>query len=303
MKSPTILLVEDNPITRKMMRVTLTTAGYSVVEAAEGETAFERAADGPDLIVMDLLLPDADGLELARRIRTHPRGAEIPIICCSGFLPKVEQASRLGTVFTDYLFKPVEPWGLLQAVERCLPLRSPTSDQPGAGRRVLLADDDPLQLKLAKVHFERAGFTVTTAADGLEALQIARVSAPDVIVSDVLMPHSDGFSLSRAVRQDPGLTRVPVVLISSVYLEEADRELARMAGAQALLIRTADCAEAIKAALASLTEPLAELSPVAEHVREKYLERVLTQLERHANLNQNLLNRLALGRVLRMGEE
>lgn len=86
MNSPSILVVEDNATTSKMMRIALQSAGYSVVEAANGRAALEHIeSHPPDLIIQDLVLPDLDGLQLAQRIRALPAGRKIPLIALSGF--------------------------------------------------------------------------------------------------------------------------------------------------------------------------------------------------------------------------
>src|SRR5438045_1362852 len=71
------------------------------------------------------------------------------------------------------------------------------------GRRVLVVDDDPLQLKLLRIHLEHMGFEVATATGGAEALDQLQRMAPDAIVSDVLMPGLNGFQLCHSIRQDP----------------------------------------------------------------------------------------------------
>lgn len=101
MKPPAILVVEDNPVSRKMVRVALETDGYLVVEAPDGRAAltlFETAA--PDLVLQDLLLPDMDGFELVRRLRALPRGDEVPIVALSGFLSGMEEAQVQTTGFS-----------------------------------------------------------------------------------------------------------------------------------------------------------------------------------------------------------
>ena len=112
---------------------------------------------------------------------------------------------------------------------------------------LVVADDDPLQLKLAVRHLELAGFTVIPAVDGAQALALVRTAAPDVVVSDVVMPELDGFRLSEELRADAALAHIPVLLITNSSLDPADRMLAKRAGARDLIVRTPDFADVITA--------------------------------------------------------
>ena len=120
--------------------------------------------------------------------------------------------------------------------------------------RLVVADDDPIQLKLAVRRLELAGFTVRAAADGAIALDLIRAEPPDVIVSDVVMPNLDGFGLSEAVRTDPALAHVPVLLITNSSLDPSDRLLAKRSGARDLIVRTPDFADVIAGIRALITK-------------------------------------------------
>ncbi len=119
--------------------------------------------------------------------------------------------------------------------------------------RLVVADDDPLQLKLAVRRLELAGFTVRAAADGAIALELIRAEPPDVVVSDVVMPNLDGFALCEAVRTDPAIAHVPVLLITNSSLDPSDRLLARRSGARDLIVRTPDFADVIAGIRALIT--------------------------------------------------
>ena len=82
-------------------------------------------------------------------------------------------------------------------------------------RTVLVVDDDPVILRLLEVNFEMEGYAVRTATDGIEGLQVAKVEAPDVIVSDVMMPRMSGLELVRGLKDDPTTARIPVILLSA----------------------------------------------------------------------------------------
>ncbi|MBI4492398.1 MAG: response regulator [Chloroflexi bacterium] len=290
---PTVLIVEDNPITRKLVRVTLEAAGYGVLEAQDGRTAIELMGRHlPDLVLQDLILPDLDGFELVKRLRALARGAEVPILAFSGFVGKSEQDWILQQGFSDFLCKPVEPSQLVHAVGAYLPMAEPGQEQPGHGHRILVAHDDPIQLKLLRIHLEQVGFRVTTAGDGAEALEQARRSPPDAIVSDVLMPRLDGFRLCQAVRADQELAHVPVILVSAAYTEEEDQRLAQAVGASAFVLLTPDLRHVVESLLANLREATPRPALPAEALGEQYTHRVVHQLERQADLNVELARRL-----------
>lgn len=295
MKAQKILLVEDNPTTREILRVTLESWGYTALGAPDGRTALELMKDHtPDLVLQDLLLPDMDGFELVSRLRALPGGSEVPILACSGLLSKLEEARSLQVGFSGFLFKPVEPSRLLQTIQAYLAPISASPEMAGQGRRVLLAEDDPIQRKLLGVHLSQLGFQVVTAEDGLEALKQARRSPPDAIVSDVLMPGLDGFKLCLAVRQDPRLEKVAVILTSAVYLEEADRRLGRQVGANAFVTRTPDLKELKETVLRNVGKETPKPSVPTEVLTEEHSHRVIRQLERQAAMNAGLARRCSL---------
>lgn len=113
--------------------------------------------------------------------------------------------------------------------------------------KLLLVDDDPLQRKLAVRRLQMAGHEVATAEDGAQALALLRDDRPEAVVSDVVMPNLDGFALCEAIQADEELRGIPVILITNSSLEDADRLLARRAGARDMIVRTPDFADVIKA--------------------------------------------------------
>jgi PAS domain S-box-containing protein len=293
---PTILVVEDNEITRKLVRVTLVGEGYAVLEAPDGRTAVELTRTGhPDLILQDLLLPDVDGFDLLNQLRALPEGAAIPIVAFSGFLSRLESARALSRGFTDFLPKPLEPSRLVQSIAAYLPAAVAANEQRGRGQCILVADDDPVGLKLTTTHLERLAFEVVTARDGAEALRLARHSPPDAILSDILMPKMDGFQLCLAVREDPGLKHLPVVLCSANYIEDWDRRLAERVGASATITRDPNMEEAVEAVIDCLDRSMAP-PPQGEPdmLEAERLYRVVRQLERQVSANAGLVQRVSL---------
>jgi PAS domain S-box-containing protein len=286
-----ILVVEDNPTGLKTVRVTLEKAGYAVREARDGRSVLEMMTQRPDLIIQDLVLPDIDGFQLVRKIRGLPGGADIPIIAYSGLMTRLEEARSIEAGFTDYLFKPIAPERLLEIVEVYLPSRD-GHKKVGGGRRLLVVDDDPIHLRLTKIRLERAGFTVQTAEGATEALSLAQQSPPDLILSDVLMPKMDGFQFCLAVRGDARLAPIPVLLFSASYDEETDRQLAREAGANGLVLKSPGFETIVDAVTSTLAAPPRSAAASVPVLGEDYTRRLAQQLDRQMMLATNIRRRL-----------
>jgi CheY-like chemotaxis protein len=115
-----ILLVEDDDVTRELMRMTLAREGYAVVAAEDGVRGYELAAETrPDLIITDIYMPAADGVHLVRRVRDTPDIAATPILVTTGF-GTGSATFTLATGADAYEPKPVDPVSMLASVRRLL---------------------------------------------------------------------------------------------------------------------------------------------------------------------------------------
>ncbi len=120
---PTILVAEDSEDSREMLQVLLRTKGYRVIGAGGGKEAVEVALkQTPDLVLLDLELPQLDGLSVARDLRRHSNFQNVPIIILSGHDPMEHKQSALDAGCTDYLLKPVDFAKLDEILENEVPL-------------------------------------------------------------------------------------------------------------------------------------------------------------------------------------
>jgi len=151
---------------------------------------------------------------------------------------------------------------------------------------ILLVDDNELQRKMIRVHLEHAGYQVICAATGRQALELARQAPPDLVVSDVVMDDLDGFGLCRRMREHPALDHIPILLLSSHYRQDSDRQLARSIGASELMERTPDLARELAWIRDTLAHPEHPRPPV-RRTHEIYEE----QLDASSKLATKLLAR------------
>ena len=108
-----------------------------------------------------------------------------------------------------------------------------------AGETILIVDDVPVNLKLAGAVLQREGYTVQTANDGEQALEMLQTMRPDLILSDIQMPIIDGFELTRRVKQDERLRDIPVVALTALTVQTGE-EKAREAGFDGYLTKPID---------------------------------------------------------------
>lgn len=118
---PLILIADDRPSSRELLRLVLERAGYEVMEAADGEQALDRARTGnPDLILLDLQMPGLDGYGVLAALRNEPRFEHLPVLALTASAMRGDREKIMEAGFTDYLAKPAGPELLRETVARLL---------------------------------------------------------------------------------------------------------------------------------------------------------------------------------------
>jgi diguanylate cyclase (GGDEF)-like protein/PAS domain S-box-containing protein len=297
--TPKILIIEDNPLSRKLLRVTLETECYIVVDAADGTSGLREATQQKfDLIIQDLFLPDMDGYLLNKLLRALPTVGKIPIFGLSGFINQANERVNPDN-FTLFLLKPVEPSHLITVIKAHLLITTPSLTSIGEGKHILIADDNAIQLKLLAMQLRNLGFEVSTAQDGAIAFDSAMSRPPDAIISDVLMPNIDGFNLCLKVRREAKICSIPVLLLTSHYLENEDIALANKVGVSYYTTRTPEINKLIDVLLEFLnnkstgTANIDEQFVLTEEIKEKHTIRSMRQLEHQVRDNSKLAQRCA----------
>lgn len=209
-----ILVVDDELNIMRVMRHILEVEGYTVLEASTGMEALARAREEkPDLVLLDVLLPDIDGFEVLERMRKDPETADLPVVILS-IMEAKEQSFRLGA--QDYFNKPIDRVKLVDTVQSLL----------GDGNqeiKILVADDDAHILQAVSQMLSSRGYRVIGAHDGLEAVVKAREEVPNLLVLDLYMPEMDGFEVIRRLRAWEKTAHIPILVLtaSDVALDEA----------------------------------------------------------------------------------
>jgi DNA-binding response OmpR family regulator len=203
-----ILVVEDDRDIAELISRSLATSGYEVTVASRARDAIEQARTRqPDLITLDIYLPDADGFEVLQRLKTDSATASIPVVIVS-VMPDQREGLRLGAV--DYLTKPIDPARLVFSVNRVL-------HGPG---KVLVVDDDRDTRDLLQAALEQRGFTVVLTSSGKRAVMLARQENPDLILLDLKLPGMDGYEVLQRLKGLSDTADIPVVVITGSLTDE-----------------------------------------------------------------------------------
>jgi CheY-like chemotaxis protein len=223
--NPLILIADDDPGIRNYLCQLMEHEGCRVITAVNGRQAVELAqSEGPDLITMDLRMPDMDGRAAIDCLNNAPDLSHIPVIVISEISIG---STHIGDAFID---KPIDEDLLLASIGRLLgsgdlsPTSSPAPDQPrsnGATPLVMVVDDDPAIRSYLTQIMQHEGYKVVQAENGRRALDLAQKQRPDLITMDLRMPDMDGRTAITSLRADAGLRQIPIIVIS--VLPERER--------------------------------------------------------------------------------
>ena len=227
-----VVLADDSSLIHRHTVPILEEGGYEVVSAHDGVEALEVIrARRPDLVITDVEMPRLDGYGVCKALKEDEDTAHLPVLICStlGEAADLERGFDAGA--DDYLVKPVIPEELLTRVRALV-----AGSMPASRERILVVDDSPAQRHYVADCLARQGFEITTAENGQVALERAAAIRPALVVSDYEMPVMTGFELVHALRRDPELRQIPVIMLTA---RESKRDMAQMraAGASAYLVK------------------------------------------------------------------
>lgn len=236
--SALVLIIDDSLTVRMDLVEAFETAGFQPRPCSTlAEARHTLARDRVALVILDVLLPDGDGLELLREIRTRQAGPSPSVVLLSAEAEVKDRILGLQTGADEYVGKPYDS-GYVVARAREL-LRRQTELESHRGETILVIDDSSTFREELRRALEAAGYVVSSAPNGHEGLRMAAGSRPSAVVVDGVMPGIDGSTVIRKIRLDPALRHTPCVLLTAS--EDGGAELRALdAGADAFVRKDED---------------------------------------------------------------
>ncbi|HEX7900785.1 MAG TPA: response regulator [Planctomycetota bacterium] len=232
--TPSVLIVDDSLTVRMDLEEAFREAGFAVTLCGtkkEAEAAL--AAGGFALAVLDILLPDGDGIDLLKAIKSTPASSGMAVLLLSTEAEVRDRVRGLTTGADGYVGKPYDSANVvaraLDLTRRSLPAR-PEGTKP----LVLVIDDSATSREQMKAGLEEAGYAVLTAPRGEDGLRVAAATRPDALIIDGNMPGLDGPGVIRQLRMDAVFRRTPCLLVTGT-LDRHEEARALDAGADAFI--------------------------------------------------------------------
>ncbi|MDB6021884.1 MAG: Hpt sensor hybrid histidine kinase, partial [Pedosphaera sp.] len=239
-----LLIVDDNPTNRRILTLQATKWGMIPRSAHSGVQALEWLNRGEafDLAILDMQMPDMDGLMLAKEIRQLPGALMMPLVLLTSMGIRADNPAFASVAFASCLTKPIKPVQLQEVLVRVVSGAKPAArksvtsklDPSLASRlplRVLLCDDNLINQKVALRLLQQMGYKADVANNGLECLAAFERQPYDLVFMDVQMPEMDGLEATRQIRErqknpaQPGHFKSQIAIVAmTANAMQGDRE-------------------------------------------------------------------------------
>jgi PAS domain S-box-containing protein len=271
-----LLIVDDNATNRRILAQQARTWGMDAQAVASGREALAliRRDEDFDLAILDMQMPEMDGVALAVAIRAYRDPSRLPLVMLTS-MGRREMGERVeAAAFARFLNKPVKQSQLYETLldvlavspppERALPRAAALDPELGACQplRILLAEDNVVNQKVARRLLERMGYRADVAGNGAEAVEAVARQSYDLVLMDVHMPEMDGLEATRRICDRLPQHARPTIVAMTAEAMHGDRERCLAAGMDDYISKPVKVAELI-AALVRVV-PLAQKARLAE---------------------------------------
>jgi CheY-like chemotaxis protein len=254
-KPPTlkILVVDDDPRALELVALRVRGLASTILRASGGAQAIEIARrERPDLVVLDLMMPDVSGFDVAEALKNAPDTANIPILVLTAKRVTAEDRTKLSdSVMTIMEKADFDRERFAAEVQRAMSRRHSAHKEmasvvsevgPQHGPRILIVDDDRHNTETLAIMLGSEDYLISTATNGEDALEQATLKQPDLVLLDIMLPGMDGYEVAARIKSNPATANIPVIMVSALDDRET-KLLGLTAGAEDFLSKPVHRAE------------------------------------------------------------
>ena len=248
-KKEKVLIIEGDASFGDQISGALKKDGYNTLVVRTGADGLKTMLDiEPDLVLLDVTLPDADSYDLLTKKQSDSLISGIPTFLMSAQgVPINMRRVPEGSVSEFLMALHSNPESIVEKVNRHFShetVVAASSSSDGLKKKILWVEDDKLIGTILAKKLTSSGFDLFHAKSGEEALEALKQTIPDVIVLDLLLPGMNGFDILTKINEDPGFKNVPVMILSNLS-KPSDIDRAKTLGAKRFLIKAASSLEDI----------------------------------------------------------
>jgi two-component system cell cycle response regulator len=234
--SARVLVVDDILPNVKLLEAKLTSEYYEVLTASNGPDALERVrTDSPDIVLLDVMMPGMDGIEVCRQIKSNPETAHIPVVMVTALTDAQDRVRGLESGADDFLSKPVNDTALMARVRSLVRLkmtidewraRNATATQLGVTEtqfnvmsepvdhaQILVIEDRDFEIDKVHQALSRDHHTIVTTANGIDATQATMRQEFDLLIVSLNLAQADGLRLTSHLKSSERTRNVPVLMV------------------------------------------------------------------------------------------
>ncbi|OGS22202.1 MAG: hypothetical protein A2252_12360 [Elusimicrobia bacterium RIFOXYA2_FULL_39_19] len=210
-----ILVIEDETAMSSLLKGHIEKCGYDVELSQHGKEAVVKARRlKPDLITIDVLMPDIDGIAVLKSLRSNEETRSIPVIFVT-IVPAEVDKIKSGMGIIDIIQKPFE----FNRVKACLDRIENALDEKKNRKIILLIDDEQEALGLVRHCLEKR-FDVFCKTNGSEGVELAKDIIPDILIVDILMPEMNGVEVIKEIRECSLTKNIPIIVLTASDTDE-----------------------------------------------------------------------------------
>lgn len=252
-----ILIIEDEEYLSDMYKMKFEEEGYEVIMANDGASGIKVAKKcEPDLILLDLVLPEMNGYEVLKILRADKKTKDIKIYILSNLGQNYEIKKGLESGADGYLVKAnLTPTQLVENIEKIFSGGKVGIKNQGLirkekkiddisnealkndGPKVLLIEDEGAIVEMYKLRLEKENYQVEIARNGAWGIKLAKEKDFDIIIMDMVMPAMDGCEAIKQIKKDKKINKVPIIVLSN-SAQDGDIERAKKCGANSYLLKS-----------------------------------------------------------------